>query len=74
MNRKNDDEIACLSAELFNSIHPTPAVQMLIFGRLERLQVTQSNGMDSSSPNRHLSAKLVSDTTSKRKRGVHHEA
>jgi hypothetical protein len=33
-----------------------------------------SNGMDSSSPNRHQSAKLVSDTTSKRKRGVHHEA
>ncbi len=24
----------------------------------------ESNGMDSSSPNRHLSAKLVSDTTS----------
>ncbi len=34
----------------------------------------KSYGMDSSSPNRHLSAKLVSDTTSKRKRGVHHEA
>ena len=32
--------------------------------------MTQSNGMDSSSPNRHLSAKLVSDTTSKRKGGV----
>ena len=32
-----------------------------------------SNGMDSSSPNRHLSATLVSDTTSQRKKGVHHE-
>ncbi len=32
--------------------------------------MTQSNGMDSSSPNRHLSAKLVSETTSKRKGGV----
>jgi hypothetical protein len=36
--------------------------------------MTQSNGMDSSSPKRHLSAKLVSVTTSRRKRGVHHEA
>ena len=35
---------------------------------------TQSNGMDSSSPKRHLSATLVSDTTSQRKRGVHHDA
>ena len=32
---------------------------------------TESNGMDSSSPNRHLSATLVSVNTSQRKRGVH---
>ena len=30
----------------------------------------RSNGMDSSSPKRHLGAKLVSDITSKRKGGV----
>ncbi len=29
----------------------------------------ESNGMDSSSPHRHLSARLVSDTTNKRKSG-----
>jgi len=34
------------------------------------IPMTQSNGMDSSSPKRHLGAKLVSDTTSKRKGGV----
>ena len=31
MNRKNDDKIACLNAELFNSIPPEAAVQMLGF-------------------------------------------
>ncbi len=36
----------------------------------EWLQPARSNGMDSSSPKRHLGAKLVSDTTSKRKGGV----
>ena len=55
---------------LFTQPRPTPALQncdsWLIFWPLH----PKSNGMDSSSPNRHLGAKLVSDTTSKRKGGV----
>jgi hypothetical protein len=44
--------------------------QPLGYSGTRLLLSTQSNGMDSSSPKRHLGAKLVSDTTSKRKGGV----
>ncbi len=46
-------------------------VPLMPVGELPLL--AESNGMDSSSPNRHLGATLVSDTTSQRKRGVHDE-
>jgi hypothetical protein len=36
-------------------------------------KATQSNGMDSSSPKRHLGAKLEVSSTSEQKEGVHHE-
>ncbi len=38
--------------------------------RTERLLLAKSNAMDSSSPQRHLGATLVSDTTSQRNGGV----